>query len=194
MLRLDNRAEINMYNRNFFVLTGGPGAGKTTTISLLQKDGFRIFEESGRKIIRQQICSAGEALPWKNREKYAQMMALDSIESYKTAMKIHGIVLFDRGIPDTLGYCHLENIPYYSELDKACFECRYNETVFLFPFWEEIYSTDTERKQDKKTAEATTDMMERTYAELGYRVIKVPFLSPMERAAWIKKKIKEILL
>ena len=181
-----------MQNSKFFIFTGGPGAGKTTTLALLQSEGMNVCDESGRKIIRQQMNNGGCAAPWKDKDRYAQLMAQDSIEAYKAAMDYPGIVLFDRGIPDTLGYCRLENIQVPEGLDKACHEYRYNENVFLFPFWSEIYSNDNERKQDRELAEATADMMERIYSELGYRIIRVPLVSPEERAGWIKETISNL--
>ena len=66
------------------------------------------------------------------------------------------------------------------------------KNVFLFPFWSEIYSNDNERKQDKELAEATADMMERIYSELGYRIIRVPLVSPEERVEWIKETISNL--
>ncbi len=41
-----------MQNSKFFIFTGGPGAGKTTTLALLQSEGMNVCDESGRKIIR----------------------------------------------------------------------------------------------------------------------------------------------
>lgn len=99
-----------MQNSKFFIFTGGPGAGKTTTLALLQSEGMNVCDESGRKIIRQQMNTGGCAVPWKDKARYAQLMAQDSIEAYKAAMDYPRIVLFDRGMPDTLGYCRLENI------------------------------------------------------------------------------------
>ena len=48
----------------FFVLTGGPGSGKTTLIQALAKRGFATAPEAGRGIIRDQQAIGGAALPW----------------------------------------------------------------------------------------------------------------------------------
>ncbi|WMS43739.1 AAA family ATPase [Acuticoccus sp. MNP-M23] len=49
---------------HFLVVTGGPGAGKTSLITELARRGFYTIPESGRAIIRKEIASGGGALPW----------------------------------------------------------------------------------------------------------------------------------
>ena len=52
-----------MYRQSdrFFVLTGGPGAGKTTLIEALRSAGFATTVEAGRAIIRDQLDIGGQA-------------------------------------------------------------------------------------------------------------------------------------
>ena len=57
------------HNR-FFVLTGGPGSGKTTLIEALEARGYATTEEAGRGVIREQMQGGGSgrvfiAPPWK---------------------------------------------------------------------------------------------------------------------------------
>ncbi len=47
----------------FFVVTGGPGAGKTSLIEEFARRGFHTIPESGRAIIREEMASGGGALP-----------------------------------------------------------------------------------------------------------------------------------
>lgn len=48
---------------HFFVVTGGPGAGKTSLITELARRGFHTIPESGRAIIREEVARGGDALP-----------------------------------------------------------------------------------------------------------------------------------
>ena len=41
-----------MRNRNLYVLTGGPGGGKSTVLDILDGMGYHTVREAGRKIIR----------------------------------------------------------------------------------------------------------------------------------------------
>ena len=49
------------HSDQFFVLTGGPGAGKTTLIEALRDAGFATAPEAGRAIIRDQLAIGGPA-------------------------------------------------------------------------------------------------------------------------------------
>ena len=40
-----------MRNRNLYVLTGGPGGGKSTVLDILDGMGYHTVREAGRKII-----------------------------------------------------------------------------------------------------------------------------------------------
>ncbi|NIY98449.1 AAA family ATPase, partial [Salipiger sp. HF18] len=51
----------------FFVVTGGPGVGKTSLITELARRGFHTNPESGRAIIREEMARGGDALPWADR-------------------------------------------------------------------------------------------------------------------------------
>ena len=46
---------------NFFLLTGGPGVGKTTLIEELRRRGERVVEETHRRIIREGHAKSGSA-------------------------------------------------------------------------------------------------------------------------------------
>lgn len=64
-----------------------------------------------------------------------------------------------------------------------------SETVFLFPFWEEIYARDTEREQDKKEARDMYHVMKNIYEEFGYETVTALCLPAEERARWIRERI-----
>ena len=49
---------------NPIIITGGPGAGKTTLINALADAGYPTFAESSRQLIEQQSQLEGGTLPW----------------------------------------------------------------------------------------------------------------------------------
>ena len=53
----------NVANTKLYIITGGPGAGKTTLIEALAIKGLKTFMESAREIIKDQLRIQGEALP-----------------------------------------------------------------------------------------------------------------------------------
>lgn len=60
-----------MRNRNLYVLTGGPGGGKSTVLDILDGMGYHTVREAGRKIIRSQAETGGNAVPWADTARYA---------------------------------------------------------------------------------------------------------------------------
>ncbi len=182
----------SMRNRNLYVLTGGPGGGKSTVLDLLNGMGYRTVQEAGRQIIRSQTETGGNAVPWADTARYARLMLFQSRSDFEKRADLDEPCFFDRGIVDVWGYCRLIGLPVSQELKNAAETCRYNETVFLFPFWDEIYANDSERKQSPDEARETCRILKDTYERLGYRTIAVPFLPPDERARWMIDRIGKI--
>jgi len=181
----------NFYRCDFIIITGGPGSGKTTLLDEIQKKNYSYVPEIAREIIQTQVTSEGDALPWKNAKKYRDLMLDKSIESFISALvnPQKQPLFFDRGIPDTLAYTKLINIPISKKLVSATRKYMYNKKVFILPPWEDIYITDSERKQDFEEAVATYKIMFETYKHLGYELIEVPKMSVEERACFIIKHV-----
>jgi predicted ATPase len=60
--------------------------------------------------------------------------------------------------------------------------------VFFTEPWEDIYSTDSERKEPFSTATMLSDFMKDAYIESGYELVTVPKLSIRERAEFVLEK------
>ena len=57
-----------------FIITGGPGSGKSTVIDALARRGISTMAEAGRAIIQDQVAIGGNALPWADRRVFAELM------------------------------------------------------------------------------------------------------------------------
>ena len=174
-----------IHKPNFFIITGGPGVGKTTLLEQLQQRGYRCVPEVARDIIREQIVQNGDAVPWGNIPAYTRLMLTRSVDSYRENQPEKESIFFDRGIPDTLAYAHLTRQTIFPELQQASLDYRYNTQVFILPPWAEIYHTDTERKQTYQEAVDTYNIMYSTYESLGYTLSIVPKATPEERADFV---------
>ncbi|MDB6180018.1 AAA family ATPase [Paracoccus fistulariae] len=138
---------------HFFVVTGGPGAGKTSLITELARRGFHTIPEAGRAIIREEMQSGGDALPWADRMAYAERMLERDLRAYEDAQALSAPVIFDRGIPDIMCYLTLCALPLPPHVTAKA--ARYNRRAFLASCWDEIFTQDSERKQTRAESEAT---------------------------------------
>ncbi len=169
----------------FFVLTGGPGAGKTTLIEALKARGYATTEEAGRGIIREQSEAGGTALPWIDPERFAERMFEWELRSWRGAERRPGPVFFDRGLPDTIGYLRLEGVQAPAWMMEQAWRLRYNGCVFIAPPWHDIYGVDEERRQSWDVAVRTHDIMAATYTEFGYDLVELPRASIADRADFV---------
>lgn len=171
---------------HMFIVTGGPGSGKTSLIGALARQGFRSMPEAGRAIIRDQVRIGGPSLPWADRSMFAELMLGWELRSWHEARALDGPVLMDRGIPDVIGYLTLCGLPAPAHVEAAASLYPYNKRVFIAPFWDAIFTQDSERRQDRQEAEATGRVMAQTYARLGYQTIELPRTSLEDRADFVK--------
>lgn len=176
---------------HMFVVTGGPGSGKTSLIASLARRGLRHMPEAGRAIIRDQLRIGGSALPWSDRTAFAEQMLGWELRSWHEASALDGPVVMDRGIPDVIGYLTLCGLPLPAHAEAAARLHRYNRTVFLAPWWPEIFAQDAERRQDSAEAEATGRIMADTYTRLGYRIVELPRTGIEARADFVIDRLRD---
>lgn len=175
----------NQISMNFYVITGGPGSGKSTLIEALRERGYVCIEEAGRQIIQDQLRVGGDALPWANIVRFKELMLEHALKTYEEAKRIKGPVFFDRGVVDLIGYDALTNAKSTEKLLLAVKKLRYNAKVFIAPPWEAIYCNDAERKQTFDEAIATYNCIKKAYLDEGYEVIELPLKSVEERIEFI---------
>jgi predicted ATPase len=172
-------------NPNLIVITGAPGAGKTTLLNLLATRGYTCVPEAARQIIREQQATNGDAVPWSNTTAYINLMLDRSIASYLDHQHADQPTFFDRGLPDTLGYARIIQLPDPSPIRTACNPHRYANPIFVAPPWLEIYATDDQRKQTFDEAILSFHQVLDAYHSCGYQTIPLPESTPEQRADFV---------
>ena len=172
----------------FVVITGCSGGGKSTVLAELAGRGYATVEEPGRRIVKEELASGGQALPWIDGGLAFVRRAVEmSLSDRAAAEHLEGWVFFDRGLIDAAsGVTHLAGEPALSTLGQAH---RYNRCVFMTPPWPEIYVTDPERRHSLADAEPEYHRLLGEYPALGYQPIILPKVSVAERCDLILRTL-----
>jgi predicted ATPase len=171
-------------NDRFFLLTGAFGSGKSTLLEHLQSRGMKGIVEPARTILAEQRSIQGNGVPEKDPRLFVELMLSRMLDVYRRSETLPGPVLFDRGIPDTLGYAALFGFD-FPHCENAAHLCRYNPQVFMAPAWEQIYCTDDERALPFSAARDFDYHLRAIYQRLGYTLIDLPCVSVEERGDFI---------
>lgn len=171
------------------VFTGGPGSGKTTTLEELKTVGYDFVSETAREVIKGRLSQGLSPRPEPAEFAY-QCLKLD-VQKYEEYRKNNTPVFYDRGILDSLYMLNSETKLLTSELNEYIERYKYNSLVFVFPPWEEIYVTDSERDQTFTEAQKVHSELSTWYRAHGYMPIEVPKISVKERVEFILNTIKD---
>jgi len=164
------------------------GAGKSTVLKELNRLGYKTINEPAREIIAEQRSIDGEGIYDRDPRLFCQLMLSRALFEYKQNEVTSDVVIFDRGIPDNIIYMKLGDFNSQSA-ENASQLYRYNQKVFFLPGWEEIYTTDEDRKMSFSDANVFGERVKEVYIKLGYTVVEVPFGTPEERAQFILNEI-----
>ena len=174
-----------------YIITGGPGAGKTSLLEGLRQSGYPCHAEVSRQLIIELKERGSGCLPWLDLPCFAGKVLQRMVSSFEEAGNT-GPVFFDRGIPDIIAYLRAARLPvedvYYAALEKY----RYAPTVFLLPPWEEIYVRDSERWQTFAEAALLADHIRAVYRQAGYQVAELPLSSVQQRIIFIQDTLSAL--
>jgi predicted ATPase len=165
------------------LITGCSGGGKSTLLAELRVRGRHVVEEPGRRIVRQELETGGQCLPWVDPEAFSRRAIRMALADRVAAGAHPGWVFFDRGLIDAASA--LENLtgePVLSDLDARH---RYHRRVFMAPPWPEIYHTDPERRHGFEAGVAEYRRLETALPTLGYDVVLLPKAPVAARADFV---------
>ncbi|MDD1823681.1 AAA family ATPase [Photobacterium sp. ZSDE20] len=168
------------------IITGGPGAGKTTLINALGDMGYPTFTESSRQLIEEQSQLKNGILPWLDLPGFARLCLTVMIEQKEQANQPQ-VAFLDRAIPDICGYLTQANLTIdaiYREASKG-----YHPQVLFCRPEASIYVQDEVRPYPFEEALEIHHALVNVYQELGYEVVEVPFMSVAERVQYVESHL-----
>lgn len=180
-----NETNFPVIKSNYVIISGCSGGGKSTLVSEIASRGYTVVPEPGRQIVKEQIAINGNALPWINFEKFLDLALSRYIFQFNSQIEQQQLVFFDRGIIDAV-QLDTSQPEYFRNAAK---NFKYNRLVFLVPPWEEIFSSDTERKHNFESAKKEFDDLLIKYKNFGYETVLIPKVSVKERVDFILEKL-----
>lgn len=171
-----------------YVLTGTPGAGKTSLLLSLQAAGEAVFEEPARRVLYHQLEIDGPALPSKDPHRFVEVMLEELVKNHD---ELSGVRSYsDRGIPDLIAYARRFDVSdnLFCEAAKTY---RYNKSVFMLEPWEEIFENDDLRRLTYEDSLLFHETLVDVYTELGYDLVPVPKVDVVERARFVLEYCKD---
>jgi predicted ATPase len=180
--------------RNWFVLTGAPYAGKSATLQALKKRGYQTVRETARQYIDHEI-DAGKTLKQIRLEVGGEqtfqrvVLYLKQAVEQTVADKFSPaeVVFFDRAMPDSIAYYAVCGLDERKLMPFLATRSRYKGVFLLdrLPYKKGGRRTET----DAECATLHTNLS-RAYHKLGYNVTTVPLMGdkiegPERRATFI---------
>ncbi|GET21222.1 AAA family ATPase [Prolixibacter denitrificans] len=167
-----------------YVLTGGPGFGKTLLAEKLAERGYRIGHETARALIEEEQKRNGEILPWRNSLEFERRVMEARIRFLEETPE-EEIAFADRGLLDQAAFSYYKGKAVSDSLTFAIKKHRYATTVFIAPPWKEIYQTDAVRKETFYEAFRIHECVVKAYRENGYRLVELPKVAVEERLQFV---------
>lgn len=182
---------LNAYRR--YVLTGGPGVGKSTVISELAKRGYAVAPEAytllHNRAEKEQSLDTLLADPVKFRSKLMEEQL--KIESRLNPEKS---AFLDRSAIDVVAFGDHFKVEMSKELrDEA--NRKYDLIFFLDPLPAKYYENTKVRRETPEEAELIHNDLKKAYKDRGYhpyQLIDVPFGTPEFRAQYMLDAIARV--
>jgi predicted ATPase len=160
-----------------YVITGGPGFGKTTLINLLAERNFPVCQEIARALL---TSTEDHKIPT-NFERTVATYRANFLQQADPSV----ISFSDRGLPDQVGYSKYKKSETSSFLEEMVKANRYASAVFITPPWEEIYVKDQIRQENFDQAVAIHNEIVKAYLQYHYKIINLPRVNPEERVRFV---------
>lgn len=176
-----------MKEKPWYVITGAPSSGKTTTLALLAANGYRVVPEAARLVIDEGMARGLSLAQIRADEVEFQRHILRRKQQVETELPPGEIVLFDRGMHDSIAYMRLHKVD-EAPARAAARQSQYRTVFILDPL---PYLEDYARNESRDQVEVLDELLEQAYREHGYTVVRVPVGPVEERAATIRSYIND---
>lgn len=176
-----------------YIITGGPGCGKTSVINDLTKRGYLVATEAATDVIEEGLRQNIQA-PWMADDYHIKVSNLMSKRQEEIRNSKEPVAFFDRGHLDGITYILLQRRKLPQEVvnyvQTTINENFFNKTVFFIEnldFCEQA----PHRNESLKEALEKSRHLKQNYQILGYKVINIPPGTVEQRCEWIINQTKQ---
>ncbi len=171
---------------NWYVITGGPSSGKTTTINLLKDRGYITTFEHARHYLDTQRLKGKTVEETRKKQSEFQIGVLQMQIEQESEISPDVMVFLDRAIPDALAYYRFLKLPVDDKLTQALQTVSYKKIFVLDSL---PIKMDYARTEDSDAQERIHDLLIDVYQSLHFTIVRVPVFPPEERVAFILKNL-----
>jgi len=126
---MPNQKGAQRKTTNWYVITGGPASGKTTTVNLLTQRGYKTTIEHARHFIDTQRMEGKTVEEIRQNQAAFQAGILDMQIEQEASLSPDDVVFLDRAIPDALAYYRFLDLPEDEKAPERIAECLVQEGV-----------------------------------------------------------------
>lgn len=186
LLKLANTTGSQGRQTNWYVITGGPGSGKTTTINMLRDRGYKTTIEHARHYIDTQRISGRTVEEIRQNQIGFQRGVLEMQIVQESYLSPSEIIFLDRALPDALAYYRFLKLPIDEKLEKVLKKVAYKK-IFILDFLPLV--NDYARIEDGEAQKKVHLLITEVYESLPFPVVHVPVMPCEERVDFILKSL-----
>jgi len=170
-----------------YIITGAPGAGKTTILAALRGRGYAVVDEAATDVnLRLQAAGCDEA--WRDREFIDAITLLQRERLEQPVPPATAVQIFDRSPICTLALTHYLGLPVTPilarEVDRVAAEASYQPRVFFVHLLG--FVTPTAVRRISLAQSVTFERFhEQAYRKHGFELVDVPAGTVEERVELI---------
>jgi predicted ATPase len=177
---------------NKYVITGGPGVGKTSVVDALARRGCLVVPEAARMVIEEEQekhrrdNSYEPIVPTTHLAEF-QHLCMDRILQLES--RVDQDCFLDRCLVDNIAYAKTGKVPSPQSIYRHINRAGYTKVFFLQQLG--MYVKDDVRKEDPQFASRVHWSIYDTYVTMGYPMMVVPAVPVEERVRLILANLTE---